>query len=77
MSLAYDGAPGGFVQRAEIQLTGEHTWNVVVFRIPDGKWTGRCNGADFRIGNAPPSFAIGAMAVVVPGSWTGKEGGAI
>jgi len=63
VTLSYDGAQGGFMKCPEIQLTGGHTWNLIVFRIPDGKWTGGCNGADFRIGNAPAGFAIGAVAV--------------
>ena len=72
VTLAYDGERSGFWRCPAIELNGGQTWNVVAFRVADGRWTGRCNGCDFRIGNAPKGFAIGAVAVTQPKLLTDK-----
>lgn len=73
--LAYDAKESGFKPCPAIELTGGQTWNVVVYRINDWQFSGRCNGADFRVGNAPQDFAIGAVALLPQGEFERKQEG--
>jgi len=62
--FAYDSTEYSCTGCPPIELTGGQTWNLVVFRLKDAKFSGRCNGFDFRLGSAPDGFAVGAVAVV-------------
>ncbi|HQK92848.1 MAG TPA: glycosyl hydrolase family 28-related protein [Armatimonadota bacterium] len=55
--------PGAFKGTEPVELTGSGEWRTATFRLPDARFSDRCNGGDFRITSPEAHMAVSAVRV--------------